>query len=252
VEKIEDVVRSVPAFGTWSHSDRIRFIGWYLHVHEGLAYFEIAHFRRAYESMSLAQPSNFSQLLNQLVQQKHMLKNAKGIALERRVREKFDSRYGQRPTTVEVTKLLAELPLKIPQLAERDFLDEAIKCFRCGAFRAAIVMTWNLAYDHFVDWVLKNHITAFNVQWPISFQKDYAKARILAISKRDDFSELKESQVIQICRSAGLITGDVKNMLEEKLEKRNSAAHPSNMAFTQVQAEAFIDDLVRNIVLKLF
>jgi len=37
----------------------------------------------------------------------------------------------------------------------------------------------------------------------------------------------------------------------EKLGKRNSAAHPSAGHVTQVQAEGFIDDLIRNTVLLL-
>jgi hypothetical protein len=40
-------------------------------------------------------------------------------------------------------------------------------------------------------------------------------------------------------------------MLDEKLDKRNSAAHPSDLVFGQAQAEAFIDDIVQNVVLKL-
>jgi hypothetical protein len=37
----------------------------------------------------------------------------------------------------------------------------------------------------------------------------------------------------------------------EKLGKRNSVAHPSTIRVTQVQAEGYIDDLIRNTVLLL-
>jgi hypothetical protein len=40
-------------------------------------------------------------------------------------------------------------------------------------------------------------------------------------------------------------------ILDEKLGKRNSAAHPSGVKIGHLQADAFIDDLVRNVVLKL-
>ena len=73
-----------------------------------------------------------------------------------------------------------------------------------------------------------------------------------AIAKIEDFAEeLRESEVIEICNSAGIITKDVHKILAEKLGKRNSAAHPSSVSIGQLQAEAFIDELVKNVVLKL-
>jgi hypothetical protein len=73
-----------------------------------------------------------------------------------------------------------------------------------------------------------------------------------AIATMDDSSEeLKESKVIEICNSAGIITNDVRKVLMEKLGRRNSSAHPSSVSIGQLQAEAFIDDLVKNVVLKL-
>jgi hypothetical protein len=93
-----------------------------------------------------------------------------------------------------------------------------------GAFRAAMVMAWNLAYSHLCDFVLKI----------------------------DDFAdELKESEVIAICASARIITGDMQNVLNVGLRRRNTAAHPSRSHITQLQAEAHIEDLVQNFVLKI-
>lgn len=68
----------------------------------------------------------------------------------------------------------------------------------------------------------------------------------------DDLAEkLKESQVIEICNSAGVFNSDVHRISGEKLGRRNSAAHPSNVAIGQLQAQNFIDDLVKNVVIKL-
>jgi hypothetical protein len=79
---------------------------------------------------------------------KEVLRDPRGYLLETRIREPLEARFGQRAATTQVDKLLAELPTRIPNLVERDFLKEALICFRHKAFRAAIVMTWNLAYDH--------------------------------------------------------------------------------------------------------
>ena len=63
--------------------------------------------------------------------------------------------------------------------------------------------------------------------------------------------ELKESEVIAICKDAGIITKDVFKIMDEKLGKRNSAAHPSSVSIGQLQTDALIVDLVDNVVLKL-
>ena len=72
------------------------------------------------------------------------------------------------------------------------------------------------------------------------------------ILKLEDFNEeLKESQIIAICNSAGIITSNIHRILEAKLSRRNSAAHPSGLSISQLQAEEFVDDLIRNVVLNL-
>lgn len=247
MQQLEDLIRGVPQFDGWNHSDRIRFIGWYLHTYESRADFEVGDIRRAYKHLNLTPPSNFSQLANQLVDQEHMIKRAGRLALDRRVRADFDANYGQRPTAVAVTRELLSLPAKVPGVAERAFLDEAIKCFGAGAYRAAIVMSWNLAYDHLLAWLFKNHLAAFNAQWPVTFPA----GKRLVVAKREDFADAKESHVIQVCRMANLFSPALKKMLDEKLDKRNSAAHPSDIVFTQIQAEAFIEDIVQNVLPKL-
>ena len=168
-----------------------------------------------------------------------------------RIREALDRKYGSRTITIQVTDLLAKLPASVPDLAERTFLDEALVCFKHGAFRAAIVMTWNLAYHHLCDHVIKKELGKFNAQWRLVYPGHHKKST-KAIARIEDFSdELKESEVIEICNSAGIISKDIHKILKGKLDRRNSAAHPSTVSISQLQAEEFIDDIVKNVVLKL-
>jgi hypothetical protein len=167
--------------------------------------------------------------------------------LETRIRDPLEAKYGVRAATIQVDKLLSDLPTKIPNLAERDFLKEALICFRNKAFRAAIVMTWNLAYDHLCEYVLQRKLSEFNVQLPRSF----ARADISCITKKEDFSELKEFQVLQVCRSANITSKDVHKVLKEKLDRRNTYAHPSTLTLAPQTAEEYIIDLVGNVVLML-
>jgi len=248
--EMDHLVSSIEGFANWSHAEKIRFFAWMLHA-DGRERFIASDIRKCYATAHLAEPKNIHQQIAQLVKQQDLLEDSHGYRLARPVRDALAERHGQRATTVQIDKLLSELPARVPNLEARAFVSEAISCFRVGAFRAAIVMTWNLAYDHLCFFVADKHLAEFNRQWPLSFPREHQRANIQAMTKREDFAELKESQVIRICRAAGIITGDVCKVLEEKLTKRNSAAHPSDVIFTQIQVEAFIDELVRNVVLRL-
>ena len=210
-----------------------------------------ADIKACYVELGMHEPSGIQPFLVAMEKRrpKEALRNSQGYALEKSVRDKLEAKYGQRAATVQVDKLLSDLPTKIPSIVERDFLNEALICFRHKAFRASIVMTWNLAYDHLCEYVLNDptRLADFNTQLP----KSYPKADISSITKKEDFSELKEFQVLQVCRSANLTSKDVHKVLKEKLDRRNSYAHPSTLSIAPQTAEEYIIDLVTNMVLKL-
>jgi hypothetical protein len=106
----------------------------------------------------VAKPSSIGAFLTALLKKKppQLLKNKSGYRLESRVRATLDQKYGERDSTVHVHKLLTELPTKIKIPAERGYLDEALICFHHKAFRAAVVMCWNLAFDHLCEFVLND------------------------------------------------------------------------------------------------
>jgi hypothetical protein len=250
---LSDAVAGVPGFSKWSHADKIRFFAWFLHYHRKRDRFNSGDIGKCYDEIHMGQPSSISPFLAGMEKKKpkELLRSGGGFYLEHSLREKMTAKYGQRKITVQVTKMLLDLPAQVPDVAEREFLDEALICYRNGAFRAAIVMTWNLAFDHLLNLILTHHLAEFNKQWPISYAKQHQKARVSAISNRDDFGELKESEILTICKSAAIITPDLYKILDEKLGKRNTAAHPSTVGVSQIQVEGVIDDLVNNVVLKL-
>lgn len=247
--ELEDIVSGIPGFSGWTDANKIRFFAWFIHSKRGRERFTPADIRACYDKLSMDKPADVNPYLAKMVSRKprEALRNAQGYALEKRVRDPLEARYGQRAATAQVDKLLSELPTKIPNIVEREFLNEALTCFRHKAFRASIVMTWNLAYDHLCEYVLSKHLADFNTQLP----KTYPKADISAIAKKEDFSELKESQVLQVCRSANITSKDVHKVLKEKLDRRNSYAHPSTLTCAPQTAEEYIIDLINNVVLML-
>ena len=168
------------------------------------------------------------------------------------MRSELDALYGNKGYSVQITQLLKGLPAQIPDLHERTYLDEALACYGAGAFRGAVTMAWNLAYHHLCQFILTNKLAEFNARWPISNPGHHKKAGITAVTRIEDFGEeFKESQVITIARDANIISGNVFKVMDGKLGIRNSAAHPSDIKVEQLQADYFIDDLVKNVVLRL-
>jgi hypothetical protein len=246
---LTDLPRLIPGLAKWSHAELIKAFAWHLQTHKGQGYFTPADIRACYEGLDYSPPSNVGPFLSAMAERhpKEALKGPLGYKLESRVRESFDSRFGQRAATVHVHKLLSELPARIAVAVQRGYLEEALICFRHRAFRGALVMCWNLAFDHLCEFVLAKHLANFNAQLP----KSFPRADISQIIKRDDFAELKESQVLQVCRSATIISGSLHKVFKEKLDRRNIAAHPSGVATSELTAEEFIRDLIENAVLKL-
>jgi hypothetical protein len=249
--ELDELVSQIRDISAWAHTDLVKLFAWHLHTAQQSEQFDPKDIRGCYESLNIEPPVSINSVLQGLEKKKpkEVLRSAQGYRLEKRIRDKFDAQYARRPTAVHVDRLLSELPSQIPNLAEKAYLNEALICFRYGAFRAAVVMCWNLAFDHLCQFVLTDskRLSDFNAQLPRSFPR----ADISSVSKRDDFNELKEYQVLQVCKSANIISGSVHKVLKEKLDRRNITAHPSGISTSQLTAEEFIKDLVENVVLKL-
>ena len=119
----------------------------------------------------------------------------------------------------------------------------------CRDYRAAIVMSWNLAFDHLLAWIFKDpqKLAAFNNTIPVR----YPKAKVSAVTTREGFEDIKEAEIIEITYSANLISKNVTEILRENLKRRNRAAHPSQVVIVQSQADDLITNLINNIVLSL-
>jgi hypothetical protein len=246
VTTLAEHVRGIPGFNDLGYTDKIRYFAWYVHNMAAKEFFEQADITACFKILGMERPNSLGPYINSLASRTppELLRSRKGYQLEHRARQRLADLYGARPATIEVHKLLAELPPKLTNPVEKTFLEETLLCFRVGAFRAAVVMCWNLAYEHLCDYVLASKLTEFNAQLRIAFP------RASQITGRDDFADLKESQVLEVCRGAGITAPSVHRLLGEKLARRNAAAHPSGVMITQLSAEEMINDLVINVVLK--
>jgi hypothetical protein len=248
--RLEELVEQVKDFDALAPREKIRLFAWWLHTHDGVAVFDFDAIRSCYKQLHIT-PDEIAVYVPRMARYEpsDLIKERSGYKLARVVRTELDAKYGVHHSVVQVSRLLADLPGKIPDVAEKNFLVEAIRCYRVEAYRACVVMTWNLAYSHLLHWILTDagRLSDFNVAIPKRFPK---KAQI-TIAKYDDFEELKESEVIDVCNSASLINTNIIRILKEKLGKRNTAAHPASVVVVQSQADDVVTDLVNNIVLAL-
>ena len=246
--ELEDLKEVVPGLADRSHYDKIKIFGWWLHKHKNQPSFTGADIGRCYDALHYAKPSSFGGYISHLSHKKDLLRAGSGYKLENKIREQLDAAYGTSQVTVKVTSLLNDLVAAIPDMAERAYYLEALICYKHGSPRAAIVMTWNIAFSHLCDHVLAKRLADFNARWVISFAGMH-KNKTKTIVVFDDFAEeLKEQQVLEICRDAGIINKNIYNIMHAALGKRNTAAHPNNVIIDQVQTDAYISDLIRNIV----
>jgi hypothetical protein len=142
---------------------------------------------------------------------------------------------------------LVALASRLSDPAERRFLNEALRCLQAAAPRGAIVMAWALAVDHMQNHVLTHHTAAFNNA--LRARTDSNKNVTIAI--KDDFEKItKETVFIEVLRSAGIITNDVRKILDTQLGFRNTAAHPSTVDVPESKVVGAIEDLVLNVIVK--
>lgn len=253
--ELSELVDQVADFDKLPPREKIRLFAWYLHTHRGQEHFGSDHIRALYKELHIV-PDDVGKYVMRMssMNSPDLTRERPGFKLTRTVRSQLDEKYGSHPSMQVVSKLLTSLPEQVPDTAEKVFLAEAINCYRVRAYRACIVMTWNLAFDHLLNWILKDpaRLAAFNSEIPVKFQKTPRKAAIV-INGYDDFTdELKEFEIIELCRNANLINDNLTRNLKEKLGKRNTAAHPSTtMVVGQSQADDVVTDLVHNVVLAL-
>lgn len=244
-----EFVASIPGFAKLKPVEQIKRFCWLAQQSRGTDTFSADDLWRFYTESKCSPPSAVAPFLASLSNRKEpfLLRRAQGkYTLSRLAHDQLDPVLGKREATIAVDKLLEGLPAKLTSSSEREYLEEALKCFRCGAFRATVVMTWNVAFAHLCALIFDKHITDFNAQLP----RSYPKASVPSINKIDDLQVFKEFEVLQVAKSAGIITNSVHCILKQKLDRRNGAAHPSGVRITAHTAEEYIQDLVQNFVIR--
>jgi hypothetical protein len=230
-----------------NNTDLPDFFAYHLTTDLGKPIVTVKDVRSCYETCDLDAPSwlasHFSKGLKS--KPKRFVRKDGGYRLENARRERISATLGNDRGSVQVSVALAKLEASIVDGSERDFLSETIRCFSAGANRAVVVMCWNLALHHLRMFVLAHHSGAFNQA--LASNTD-ARVKIRSVAKIDDFTEMPEGKFLEFCRTARIVTSGMYNRLKARLDERNAAAHPSGVKTTPKGAEAYVEDMIENVV----
>ena len=147
-----------------------------------------------------------------------------------------------------VSESLRELSQSCLKTHEQTILHECIRCLETGAYRAAIVMGWNLAYEHVRQWIFQNKARLSKFNSELTSRNRTKTLKYDPIDSYDDFMLLGEHFCIEVAYAAGLWNKQQNQILQNALTDRNHFAHPSLRKVTSYSAAGYIDNLVVNII----
>lgn len=133
---------------------------------------------------------------------------------------------------------LEQLASRITDAQIRDYVEEAVKCLRVGALRAAIVFLWTGAVRTLQTLALAKGRQNLNA----ALIKHDPKAR--NVGKIDDFAYIKDAVLLMALFDLGIIDKGQRGTLEENLDLRNRCGHPTKYKPGVSKASSFIEDLV--------
>lgn len=121
---------------------------------------------------------------------------------------------------------------------EKEYLREALSCFRVGALRAGIVFSWVAGIRFIQNKCIELGYNSINN----ALQKSNSGAK--KIKGLDDFETLKDLTILSIGFELGVISKHQRSQLENNLDLRNHCGHPSSYSPEINKARAFIEDIV--------
>ncbi len=238
--------RQIAGFSKFSNTDKILALGFFLHTDRQRDRFAASDINVLLDELNLERPANTSSQMRAMTEgkSKRLLQDTRGFRLLTDARDTVALWLPPIHTPKEILVDLKKLEASITSPQQKIFLHEALVCFANEAYRASIVMAWNLAYHHVTSLIFAHHLAAFNARLRIQYPKESE------IKLFTDFEDMKESMFIAVVKGGGLVTSATAKTMKAKLDVRNTAAHPSSTIVSPITAEEVITDLVKNILLR--
>lgn len=244
---IETLLNKTEKFHLLTQSERVKVIAYFYCVVFNKIEFSATEVKKCFIDENLDSPSNIHREISILTNGRPptLIKKGDRYTFHRDKWKELNELYLDSKHSREISTSLRGLIVKINSPEQKIFLDEVIICFEVKCYRASIIMTWLLVMDILYVSVLRNSLLEFNMA--IQAHGQYKK---IIITKKEDFSDLKESIFLELLRVSKIISGDEFKILKDRLDFRNTAAHPNTITIKESRAIAFIEDLIENIITK--
>jgi hypothetical protein len=144
-------------------------------------------------------------------------------------------------TPPSIEQDVTELEVLIGRISDGDvksYVEEAVKCLRVGALRAAVVFLWAGAVRRIQEDTLAFGARKLNS----ALLRHDPRAR--QVRKLDDFAHIRDKTVVLATEDLGLLDKNQRTTLEDCLNLRNKSGHPSRCTPGAKKVSAFIEDLV--------
>lgn len=244
---LPDYITSIEGFYTADTKDQMDFLAFYLVYHKGVSSFTSNDIADVCRDLNLQPHGRLAKYISEESQSRtgKYIKKPKGYQLNAPFRSQLEQQIAKTPVLVALDAELERQIASVSDVYERELLEEAARCYKVKAYRAAVVMIWAVTMSHMHTYVFTNQLAPFNA----AISRDSDK-KLKPIKKIDDLGEMREGKFIELLRAAGIITDDIRRILVEKLGTRNSAAHPSKTHLKESKAVEFGHDLLDNVILK--
>ncbi len=244
---LPDYLASIEGFYKADAKDQMDFLAFYLVYHKGVDSFTSNDIADVCRDLNLQPHGRLAKYISEESKSRtgKYIKKPKGYQLSAPFRSQLEQQIAKTPVLVALDAELERQIASVGDVYERELLDEAARCYKVKAYRAAVVMVWAVTMSHMHAYVFTNQLSAFNA----AISRDSGK-KLKSVGKIDDFGEMKEIKFIELLRAADIVTNDVRQILDEKLRIRNSAAHPSKTHLKESKAVEFGHDLLDNVILK--
>lgn len=152
-------------------------------------------------------------------------------AFKLEVEKEFGAFEGNRHKTSELVEKVASLEGEEYKV----LFDDALDCILISKFRAGIMEAWSGTMFCLQTLAIENceTIRAKHNNFPVIFE--------------DLQDDIADNQLLTFLKGTGLITRQRHKNLTGLLNKRNQACHPSADDITQVEAIAFVHDVIKQI-----
>lgn len=246
-QKLESYTETISNFEKLKLEVQIIVFGYYLQQKEKLSNFEHKLIQKCFELSDFTTPTNIASRLQKLEVKHWLVKNNGGYRVERTTLKTFEANILGKPQLKIISSKLESLPnlLKTP---EKEYVDEVLGCLSIDAYHAAIVLMWSITISHLRNFIIDYKIPEFN-----NALSNHTKnsLRNLSISKYDDFENIGDHDFLEIIKSLNLTSKNQHKLLKEKLDIRNTYAHPNTLTLTDNKTNSFIEDLINDIISKI-